>query len=322
MSRTYQPGGDRLRAAALPRTVAFPPAGSPDVEWSDVRIFLAVAREGSLGAAARALGLSHPTVGRRIRALERDVGQPLLQRHSAGIVLTESGTRVLRLAEEMEASALAIRRRLASDDGRPAGPLRISSADWFATYVLPPVVAALLREHPDIVPELIVSSRRYDLSRREADVVFRVVPFDEPGVVQCRLLRIAYGLYAGPGLAPPVRGDGRGARLVLMDTSLHAYPEVDWLRDVLPRARVAAVTNHRALQARLCQQGEGLAVLPRAVGDATAGLVRIELGEAPPSRDLWMGYHEDLRGMDGVRALADIALRMLGAADREAPEQS
>ena len=82
------------------------------MEWSDVRIFLAVARQGSLGAAARTLGLSHPTVGRRVRALEEDTGHPLLQRHQDGVLLTDAGTRVFRLAEEMEASALAIERRL------------------------------------------------------------------------------------------------------------------------------------------------------------------------------------------------------------------
>lgn len=282
------------------------------MDWSDVRIFLAVARQGSLGAAARTLGLSHPTVGRRVRAFEEDTGQPLFQRHADGVLLTDAGARVLRLAEEMEASALAIQRRLAGEDGALAGPLRISSADWFATYILPPVIEAVLQDHPGIRPELMVSSRRYDLSRREADVVFRVVPFEEPGVVQCRLLRIDYGLYARDDATTPTRGDGRGTDLVLMDTSVHRYPEVDWLDEVLPHARPVVVSNHRALQARLCQRGMGLAVLPRAVGDTTIGLRRVDLGEEPPSRHIWMGYHEDMRGMDRVRALADIATRMLG----------
>ena len=291
------------------------------MEWSDVRIFLAVARQGSIGAAARAMGLSHPTVGRRMRVLEEDVGHPLFQRHKNGVLLTDAGSRVLRLAEEMEVSALAIERRLAGEDSSPCGPLRISSADWFATYVLPPVIETLLHDHPGILPELIVSSRRYDLSRREADVVFRVVPFEEPGIVQCRLLRIIYGVYVQIGTVLPVRGDGRGSRLLLMDTAVHGYPEVDWLRDILPHARPVVVANHRALQARLCQQGMGLAVLPRAVGDATPGLTRIDLGEAPPSRHIWMGYHEDMRGTERIRALADIATHLLrGDADDESEQ--
>lgn len=256
-----------------------------------------------------------------MRALEQDVGQPLFQRHNNGVLLTEAGSTVFQLAEEMEISALTIQRRLAGEDSRPAGPLRISSADWFATYVLPPVIETLLRDYPGVLPELMVSSRRYDLSRREADVVFRVVPFEEPGVVQCRLLRVAYGLYARDGSALPIRGDGKESRLLLMDTATHSYPEVEWLRDILPNAHPAVIANHRALQARLCQQGMGLAVLPRVVGDATIGLMHIDLGEAPPSRHIWMGYHEDMRGMDRIRAIADIAKRLLGNADDAEPEQ-
>jgi len=282
------------------------------VEWNDVRIFLAVARQGSIGAAARSTGLSHPTVGRRMRALEKNVGHPLFQRHNTGVLLTEVGSRVLRLAEEMEVSALAFERRLIGEDSSPCGSLRISSADWFATYVLPPVIEALVHDHPGILPELIVSSRRYDLSRREADVVFRVVPFEEAGIVQCRLLRVAYGLYARTDTVFPVRGDGRGSNLLIMDTAVNSYPEVDWLRKILPYAQTTVIANHRALQARLCQRGMGLAVLPRAVGDATSGLTRVDLGESPPSRHIWMGYHEDMRGMDRVRALADVARRLLG----------
>lgn len=281
------------------------------MEWNDVRIFLAVARQGSLGAAARLLDLSHPTIGRRIHALEGDVGHPLFQRHANGVLLTEAGTRVLRMAEDMEASALAFQRRLAGEDGRLDGPLRISCADWFATYVLPPVIDALLQQHPGVLPELLVSSRRFDLSRREADIVFRVVPFDEPDVVQCRVLRVDYGLYARAGALLPVHGDGRGACIIAMDTSEHGYPEAAWLRTALPHAQLVAISNHRALQARLCQQGMGFAVLPCAVGEATAGLVRIPMDDEPPSRDMWMGYHQDMRGMDRVRALADIARSVL-----------
>lgn len=281
------------------------------MEWSDVRIFLAVSREGSLGAAARALSLSHPTISRRISALEQAVGQPLVQRHDHGILLTQAGAKVLALAEEMESAALAFERRLLVTEGEP-GSLRISSADWFATYVLPPVIDALLHDLPNVLPEILVSSRRFDLSRREADVAFRVVPFDEPGIVQCRLRRLDYGLYRRVDDPSPARGDGRGTRLIVMDVSEHSYPEVDWLRNVLPHAQPAIVSNHRALQARLCQQGLGLAVLPRAVGDATSGLALIDLGEAPPQRHIWMGYHEDLRDLHSVRALADKAVHMLG----------
>lgn len=280
------------------------------MEWSDVRIFLAVARQSSLGAAARVLGISHPTVGRRLRALEAATGQVLFQRHSEGAVLTEAGEAVLRLAEDMEASALAMQRRLAGGEERPEGVLRISSPAWFATYVLPPVLQELAQRYPRIAPELIVGTRLFDLSRREADIVFRVVPFDEAGIVQRRLMRVPYAAYVARDAAEPA-ADGEGAALLAMDTSRLSYPDVPWLRQRLPRARTVVTTNSRDVQARLCAGGMGIAVLPRPVGDYVPGLRELDLGEAPPGREVWMGYHQDLRRMDRLRALVELAVQCL-----------
>jgi len=283
------------------------------MEWSDVRIFLAVARSQSLGGAARVLGISHPTVGRRLRALEAATGQTLFQRHNDGAVLTDAGEAVLKLAEDMEASALAMQRRLAGENDQPEGVLRISAAEWFAAYVLPPVLQELLRKYPRITPELLTGTRLFDLSRREADLVFRVVPFTEAGIVQRRLTRIRYAVYAAHDVDDPT-GDGANANLLLMDTSHYHYPDVAWLQQRLPKARTTFTTNSRDMQARLCARGMGLAVLPQPIGEQTPGLRRVELGEAPPSREIWMGYHQDLRRTDRLRAMADIAGRLLGDA--------
>jgi DNA-binding transcriptional LysR family regulator len=291
------------------------------MEWNDVRIFLAVARSGSLGSAARALQLSHPTIGRRLQALERATGHTLFQRNTDGMVLTEAGKSVLHLAENMEANALALERSLAGSHDQPEGTLRISCADWFATYVLSPVLLELTRQYPLIVPELITDTRLFDLSRREADIAFRVVPFTGSDIVQRRLMNVSYGLYAAAHLADPVKGDGSGSELVLMDTTEHHYPDVTWLQGMLPRARVVAITNSRGLQARMCALGQGLAVLPRRLGDQTQGLRLIDLGETPPSREIWLGYHRDLRRMDRLRAMTELAARMLGDEQDRGPGQ-
>src|SRR5215468_11984202 len=98
------------------------------VEWSDLRIFLAVAREGTLGAAARKLGQTQPTMGRRLRALEEAVGHTLFQRTAYGFVLTEEGSAVFGHAERIEEEAFAFERRLAGSDKQLEGALRISSS--------------------------------------------------------------------------------------------------------------------------------------------------------------------------------------------------
>src|SRR5262249_44554538 len=111
------------------------------MEWSDLRVFLAIAREGTLGGAGRSLGQTQPTMGRRLRALERAVGHTLFQRTADGFVLTNEGASVLRHAERIEEEALALQRRLAGQETSLEGILRISSSDWFGSHVLAPVLA-------------------------------------------------------------------------------------------------------------------------------------------------------------------------------------
>lgn len=281
------------------------------MEWSDVRIFLAATRGGSLGEAARRLGVSHPTVGRRIKALEEEAGQPLFRRTKDGLVLTDAGDAVLALAESMENSALSMERRLAGSHGRLEGILRISSADWFAGYVLAPVLAELGRRHPAVVPEVIASYRLLDLSRRDADVAFRIVPFSEPDIVQRRLMRIPYGLYGSAETARAAQEDPASVGLILMNTAQSHFPDVAWVLDRFPHSRRAFTSTSRTVQAQMCVRGMGIAVLPRPVGDAVAGLQRIDTQDQPPARDVWVGYHHDLRHMDRLRAMLDIADAML-----------
>src|SRR5271156_2712359 len=104
------------------------------MEWSDLRIFLAIAREGTLGGAAQKLEQSQPTMGRRLRALEEAVGQTLFQRTGDGFVLPDEGEAVLSHAERVEEEVLATQRRLAGEDQQLEGLLRISSSDWFGAH--------------------------------------------------------------------------------------------------------------------------------------------------------------------------------------------
>lgn len=284
------------------------------MEWSDVRIFLAVVRGGSFGAAARTLGVSHPTVGRRVKALEDEAGQPLFRRTSDGLVLTDAGDTVLALAESMENSALAMERRLAGNHERLEGILRISAAEWFAGYVLAPVLAELTRRHPAVVPEIIASYRLLNLSRRDADVAFRIVPFTEPDIVQRRLMTMPYGLYGSADTARAMRNDAGSVGLILMNTAQSHFPDVAWLLDKFPLSRRVFTSTSRTVQAQMCLRGLGIAVLPRPLGDAVPGLQRIETPDQPPTRDIWVGYHHDLRHMDRLRAMLDIADTMLTGA--------
>ena len=96
-----------------------------------------------------------------------------------------------------------------------------------------------------------------------------------------------------------------------MDTAFAGMPDVAWLRRVLPNAAITHRSNNREVQARLCAEGAGLAVLPRPLGDATPGIAALPFPEAPPGRDTYVGYHRDLRRLGRLRALLTLVVERL-----------
>jgi DNA-binding transcriptional LysR family regulator len=257
------------------------------------------------------IGQTQPTMGRRLQALEHAVGHKLLQRTPEGFVLTDEGAAVLDHAERIEEEALAIQRQLAGQERNLDGLLRITASDWFAEHVLTPVLGEFAHDYPRVTIELLTDTRFLSLSRREADLAFRIRPFDEPDVVSRKLLHMPYGVYIGSGYPLPRIGDGAGTGLVTMDAAFGAMPDVAWLQRMLPNAHVTFRSNARAVQARMCLHGAGVAVLPRPLGDAIVGLQRTDLGEEPPARETWIGYHRDLRRLARLRALLDRAIARL-----------
>ena len=283
------------------------------VEWSDVKVFLAVARAGTLGGAARLIGQTQPTMGRRLRALEEALGQRLFQRGSAGFVLSDEGQAMLLHAQRVEEEMLAIERRLSGGELALSGHLRISSSDWFGVHVLAPLCAEFMAQHPAMTLELITDSRLLSLARREADVVFRIAPSREPEIVQRHFMQQAYALYAARDQRISLAGRGQKLRLITMDSAFEDLPDVAWLKQTFPEARVVFGSNSREAQTRLCAAGAGVAVLPRALGDPIEGLRRVPRVEAPPAREVWVAYHQDLRHTGRIRAFLDFALAHVGA---------
>jgi len=178
--------------------------------------------------------------------------------------------------------------------------------------MLAPVLAEFSCRHPKVCLELLTDARLYSLPRGEADLVFRIRPFDEPEVISRRLVHIAYALYAPAKSATAFQpGDGAGVSVITMDTALVGMPDAVWLKRVLPNAVVTCRSNNREVQAQLCAGGAGLAVLPRPLGDATPGIVALATDELPPGRDTFVGYHRDLRRLTRLRALLELIVERL-----------
>ena len=177
--------------------------------------------------------------------------------------------------------------------------------------MLTPVLAEFARLRPRVTVELLTDARFYSLPRREADMVFRIKRFDEPEVISRRLMNIAYGVYMRSGIDHPRAGNGAGTPLITMDTAFGEMPDAIWIKRVLPKAHVVSRSNNRDVQGRMCAQGVGIAVLPRPLGDALRDVELVDLGEPPPSRDTWVGYHRDLRRLGRLRALLDLVIERL-----------
>jgi DNA-binding transcriptional LysR family regulator len=278
------------------------------INWDDLRLFLEIARAGTLTAAAARLDLSQPTAGRRLRALEKAVGAPLFQRTPSGHRLTDEGEAMLAHAENMEGDAIALERKLMGGAGRLEGMLRLSTSDWFANTVLAAPLAGFALDHPAMTVELVVDWRMSDLQRREADLVFRFVPFNSSEVVQRKFTHVRYGLYAHADYlarhgAPRTDDGGKGHRLIGLNSALDNAADVQWLGRQYPEARMVLRSNSREWQGRTCAGGAGLAVLPRVIGDALP--VEMIANAEPPGRDIWLGYHTDLRRLRRLRALVD-----------------
>lgn len=200
------------------------------LDWDDLRIFLAVAREGSLSAAARRLGVAQPTAGRRVAAFERKLGARLFQRTPSGQVLSATGQRLLFHAERIELEVLSAERVASGRDVGLRGRVSISASEWMIDRVLAPLLADFVAHHPGLELDLVAESRHVSLVRREADIAIRPSRFEHQDTVQREIGVIAFGLYASDVYLdrrgqPDFARRCEGHELIAMSESLGRVPD-------------------------------------------------------------------------------------------------
>jgi DNA-binding transcriptional LysR family regulator len=303
---------------------------APVLDWDNLRYFLAVARAGSLSAAARQLRVAQTTVGRRVAAFEAALGARLFVATPSGQALSATGLRMLAHAEHMEREALAAERVAAGRDVGLSGPVRITATEWMIRSVLGPLLAPFASAHPALELELLADPRHLNLARREADIAIRASAFEEKEIVQRPLGAVSFGLYASDAYlarsgSPDFERHCEGHVLIAMSTSLAKVPDVEWIPAVAGRARIAIRTNGREPMATMAAAGIGIACLPRFIGDATPGLRLLPAPPPAPERPLYLGFHRDARAVPRVKAsvqfLTDSVKRLQGAL-RPAPSSS
>ncbi len=279
------------------------------IDWDDLRFLLALSRHGTLTAAATELGVTQPTVGRRLAGLERRLGAKLFRSTPQGAELSSVGEALVRRAQRMEAEALEATRLASGRDEGVQGRLTITASEWLVARILGPGLRPLLETHPGLRVDLVASARWANLARGEADLALRPAGFQQQSVFQRELARAAYGLYAS---GEYLQGHGRpdfargcvGHVLLAMDEDV-ATADAPWLREIAAEVRVGARTNGREALAAMAAAGLGMACLPRLVGDRTPGLEVLSPPVPAPERRLWLGVHRDVRKLARVRAAID-----------------
>ena len=267
-----------------------------EIRWDDVAVFLAVARGGTLTAAAEALHVNVSTVHRRIGGLETGLRTRLFDREPAGLTLTAAGEDMLPLAERVEEAMATLRRRVAGQDQSPAGSVKLTAPESLLPLLVEPL-AAFRASFPRIELTVRFADRFLDLARREADVAVRPSERPPENAAGRRVAAVAWGVYAGvqhpDATSWAIYTDELGTRLAASAwwRQHHSHDDV-----------LLSVNSVPAMQTVVaCAPCRGL--LPCFVGDAADDLVRQTDPIDQAASALWILVHPDLRKTARIRAL-------------------
>ena len=281
------------------------------MEWGDLRYVLAVADARSLVAAARALGVEHTTVSRRIAALERDLGVRLFVRTPDGQRPTSAGAAAIATARALQRSILELESVIAGADDRPSGTVRLTTTEGFLP-VLVPHLPSLYAEYADIKVELLTGNHVFDLHRNDVDLALRFLPTEQDDLVVRHLSRIGWALYASPsylaGKAAQAPINWAGQRVIHFEEPLHGSPGQRWLTEHTVGAVVALRGNSIPSCAAAAAAGLGVGCLPCLHGDRDSRLRR--LGDPVTNGDLWLVAHPDRLRIMRNRVVWDFLLAL------------
>jgi len=281
-----------------------------DPPWDALRSFGEVMRDGSLSGAARRLGLSQPTVGRHVDALEASFGVVLFARSPRGLAPTQAALDLAPHVAAMTVAANAAQRATSGEAGQDRGIVRVTASHVIGCEVLPQILAAFTAAHPGITLELALNDRNEDLARREADIAVRMVRPTQSALVARRLGRTSIGLFAHRDYlarrgTPCALADLAGHSLIGFDRDDSALRAVggapppfspEWFRFRCDSdlAQIAAI-----------RAGVGIGGCQEGIARRTPELVAVLPGALRFGLDVWLAMHEDLKPSRRVRLLYD-----------------
>ena len=277
----------------------------------DLRLLTALAEAGSLVGAARRIKVNHASAWRRLGALEERLGVRLFARGRTGYVPTPAGEEAVAAAGRMMRELGELERRLAGQDVRPTGVVRLTTTETLLDLVAP-AIAELRASHPGIVVEVVTADAFFTLTRRDADIALRPAAKAPEHLVARRLASIETAIYAAPhyleGRSPvePLSLDWLGP-----DDSLAHLGSAQWIEDRVRTDRIVYRASSIPGLRAAARAGLGLAALPCYMGDTDADLVRVLPPIPRMASALWLLTHPDLRHTARVRATLDVIAAQL-----------
>jgi DNA-binding transcriptional LysR family regulator len=271
-------------------------------DWADVRVFVALARYGSLSATARVLGVNHATVARRLAGLERVLRTKLFERRPTGYVLTALGRQALEPASAME-DAVGTLGRVRSEASL-TGLIRITATPSLAEMFLTPRLMALHELYPALDFEVTAERGRVSLPRHQSDIALRLGRPERGDILARRLTRVGYGFYCDRKWRDRLK-DGILPLFVGFDEAGAQFPEALWLARQLRGQRLAFRANYQTGQIAAARAGFGIALLPHFLAAGDPALVEVRLPEVPPARELWLLTRRDVRRASQLRTVTD-----------------
>ena len=282
-------------------------------DWNDLRYFLAVAGEGSMLSASKALGVSQPTVQRRLAALEDRIDRKLVEHHPTGYQLTEFGRMLLPYAQDVERSVLAFQRQVMSGGPEVSGTLRVTCPEGMASRLLAPLIESFRAKYPELRVDLVMTDRRLDLVKGEADVALRMHEPGDESLIARRIADSRWAIYASRSY---IERHGRPQRLEDLDH--HSVIEFGgeladsncsrWLRTAAPHATIAARGNSMLGVMAAVKSGAGLAPLPMLLGGPEADLEPVLAPVPELDSRIYLVMHSDFRRTARVRAFCDFVV--------------
>ena len=272
------------------------------MNWDDLRIFLAVARTGSISGAAKQLGVQHSTISRRMRQFEEKLGTRLLERKTGRYELTQAGQNVKEASGRIEREVLAVDGALLGKDTQQVGPLKVAALNNMASSVLMPMFTSFTKKLPQVELHIIVSNIDASLSQREADVAIRLTNTPTDTLIGKRVVTVASSIYGSRSYLQQLRKQGGEPKWIGVECcGFHK----SWTKQLCNEHSHHFYSDDTQLTHAAIREGIGVSMLPCFMGDADPLLERYCDPDPAYNLGLWVLLHPDLKRTARVLAFRD-----------------